>query len=265
MTSRSQIVDDVFEFAKTERLGYDVALDVASYLEHELEYVPWSSAFSALSFVDRQFAGNSNYSTFHKYVNSLVAHLFNATGFEDVNNEAHYNKQSRILAINWACRTGSEECLKQSNTKLKQYLTGTTIHQNVRASILCNGLRNGTIDDFLGLWKKLEGEQDLVERSRIISGLTCSRDEEQLTALIQTSTGSAINELSYKSSSERYRVFNNIVSNGQVGLKVAIAFLLENLDDARSYYSINNVNTALTRTAAYVVTPALTIEVFVIK
>lgn len=64
ITTRSSIISDVFDFANTERLNYTVVFDIIKYLEHELEYVPWSSAFTGLNNVDRLFAGSSKYADF---------------------------------------------------------------------------------------------------------------------------------------------------------------------------------------------------------
>lgn len=61
LTSRSQLIDDAFDFARTERLGYDVVFDLVQYLEHELEYVPWASALRGFELVDRLYSGSKSY------------------------------------------------------------------------------------------------------------------------------------------------------------------------------------------------------------
>lgn len=64
LTSRSQLIDDAFDFARTERLGYDVVFDLLKYLEHEVEYVPWASTIRGLTYVDRLLAGSVEYERF---------------------------------------------------------------------------------------------------------------------------------------------------------------------------------------------------------
>lgn len=64
ITTRSSIISDVFDFAYTERLNYTVVFDIISYLEHELDNVPWATAFTGLNNVDRLFAGSSKYADF---------------------------------------------------------------------------------------------------------------------------------------------------------------------------------------------------------
>lgn len=61
LTSRSQLVDDAFNFAKTGRLDYSVVFELISYLKHEKEFVPWASAFRGLEFVHRIMADSASY------------------------------------------------------------------------------------------------------------------------------------------------------------------------------------------------------------
>lgn len=64
LVSRAQIIDDVFNFARTERLNYTIVFDIIQYLEHDTEFVPWAAAFTGLSFVDRLYSGSSKYAEF---------------------------------------------------------------------------------------------------------------------------------------------------------------------------------------------------------
>lgn len=61
LTSRSQLIDDAFNFAKTGRLDYSVVFELINYLENEREFVPWASAFKGLEFVHRMTAASASY------------------------------------------------------------------------------------------------------------------------------------------------------------------------------------------------------------
>lgn len=50
-TDRSNLLDDAFNLARAGILGYDVALEMTSYLEKENDYLPWESAVSGLSYL----------------------------------------------------------------------------------------------------------------------------------------------------------------------------------------------------------------------
>lgn len=61
LTSRSQLIDDAFNFARTGRLDYSVVFELANYLTNEREFVPWASAFRGLEFVHRMAAASVTY------------------------------------------------------------------------------------------------------------------------------------------------------------------------------------------------------------
>lgn len=45
--NRAQIVSDAMNLARAGVLPYVIAMDTLSYLENEVEYYPWYSAFTA--------------------------------------------------------------------------------------------------------------------------------------------------------------------------------------------------------------------------
>lgn len=184
----------------------------------------------------------------------MLTHLYSTTGVLDVENEAHYHKQSRINAMNWACRLGMEKCLTDSSALLKSHLTsGVAIHPNNVATVYCAGLRSSTVEEYASFMQKFVAETNGEERLRLLSGLGCRRDNETLTAYIQTSVGT---EIAYRNAAERYRVFTSVVGNGNVGLEVAIKFLIDNMDLANTNFGTNNLNNGIVLVAQNVVSNA---------
>ena len=52
IVNRAQLIDDALELARAGRLSYDIALEVNSYLDSEVEYVPWASALDNLGYIE---------------------------------------------------------------------------------------------------------------------------------------------------------------------------------------------------------------------
>lgn len=194
----------------------------------------------------------------------LLKNLYASTGVLDAENEPHYHKQTRISAMNWACKFGLAECLTSTNNLLKQYLsTNTAIHQNNFEAVLCNGVRTATTPEYQNLFAKLKAEGNTIVRQRIITAMACASDKEKLLAFIETSVGSTESEVGYLSSAERYRVFTEVAANGQNGTSVAIEFLKNNFDSANSNYGSTNLNAAIVQLARYTVTDDLHEEVII--
>ena len=50
--NRAQLLDDSLNLARAGVLPYGTALDLAEYLEKEVDYIPWFSALTAFTFLD---------------------------------------------------------------------------------------------------------------------------------------------------------------------------------------------------------------------
>lgn len=53
----SQIVNDVFQFARSGIMTYRRAFNILSFLENETEYTPWAAAITGFSWLRNRFAG----------------------------------------------------------------------------------------------------------------------------------------------------------------------------------------------------------------
>lgn len=260
LTSRSQLIDDSFDFARTGRLNYQTAFNIVAHLEHETEYVPWGSALRGLTLVNRMLVSTSEYSQFQNFTRILIKNLYDHVGLTDKSDdEPHFQKQARIWAINWACNMGAEECLIATRDVINRQ-TIENIHVNVRQAILCGALRQATTNDYLNVFQLFNLATDPNERNRYISALGCTWNRSFLLDYIYTSSASN-EENFYNSQAERYRVFSSVLDNGQVGLSVVIEFLQNDLAAAASSYGRTNINNALTTVASYITTTTQEIQV----
>ncbi|XP_017888729.1 aminopeptidase N-like [Ceratina calcarata] len=72
--NRAQMIDDAFNLARVNSLNYTVALNVALYLTHEADYMPWQPAFRHLSFLRNLLRTSEEYHTFmeiRRVINSV--------------------------------------------------------------------------------------------------------------------------------------------------------------------------------------------------
>lgn len=282
LTSRSQLIDDAFDFARTDRLGYDVVFDLIKYLEHEVEYVPWASTFRGLELVDRLYAGSETYPLLQVYLEAYINskmfttlnwfyfiqnfivkqldHLFSEASLLAANNEHHFRKDSRNQAIRWSCRLGSSKCLNETNAALEGHLTeATLIHQDHRGAILCAGIRSATELQFNLLLNRLANEIDIDERSRLVRAAGCISDQFLAERLLLMT----INEQSIylKNDEERYFVFSEIAGNQPNSTKLAFEFLEANIDTVNTLYGRDNVNNAVKLLSTFVSNDELTEKV----
>lgn len=62
--NRAQLLDDALNLARAGRLNYNVALNLTKYLAHEKDYVPWQTAFIALSYIDSMLVKTGHFDKF---------------------------------------------------------------------------------------------------------------------------------------------------------------------------------------------------------
>lgn len=55
LTNKAQLLDDAFTLASAGIIGYTHALNLASYLAQELDYIPWAAVAEELDYIDTMF------------------------------------------------------------------------------------------------------------------------------------------------------------------------------------------------------------------
>lgn len=71
--NRAQLIDDTYNFVRTDRLTYNTFLHVARFLEFEHEYAAWYPAITAFTTIDRYFAGHDDYAIFRVCVAASIS------------------------------------------------------------------------------------------------------------------------------------------------------------------------------------------------
>lgn len=62
--NRAQLLDDSLNLARAGVLPYGTALEIAEYLEKEVDYIPWYSALTAFTFLNLRLTGTDYYPLF---------------------------------------------------------------------------------------------------------------------------------------------------------------------------------------------------------
>ena len=58
------MIDDALDLARAGRLDYETALSVISYLERDLDFLPWDAAFDNLMFIETQLRRSPGFGAF---------------------------------------------------------------------------------------------------------------------------------------------------------------------------------------------------------
>lgn len=156
-----------------------------------------------------------------------MAKTFDAFGVEAVEEEPHYHKHIRNIAINLACQAHLPSCITSASAKFTEFMEGTRngFSNDLETSIFCNGILNATKKEFDFMWKLYTNSDVSSRRSFYLRSIGCIEDEEILTKLIMNTIESDDID---NTNDEWLTIVQSVYSNGPVGLQVALKFLREN-------------------------------------
>ncbi|XP_037044998.1 aminopeptidase N-like [Bradysia coprophila] len=237
-TNRAQLLDDIYNFARTNRQSYATALNVARFLEFDTSYIPWYPAITMFTAIDNNFQGHESYPRFREYVRQLIEALYDEVGILDDADEAHIRKYARTIAINWACRMGSVHCQSDANRQLRRLIEdGIPFHQNVRDLTYCAAMRGSSRQsdfDFL-LNRIVTGD---ASRNAIFTALGCTASTRLLSEYIDltlpmTSEG---RDVQFNTTADQQRVFNAVYQGSVQGHQIAFRYLQSNIENIFAHF-----------------------------
>lgn len=222
--SRSQLIDDLFEFTNTHRLPDSLFFDHIKYLKKETEYGPWTSANAAITFLNKKLIATPKFKQFKALIAPLVAPFYKTVGLTDSANEAHFRKYSRAIVTNLACEVGVESCLLQTFAALKKFLkTGKFDSQHNRGLIYSNGIRKANATDVNAVWTRFTQTTNNDERTEILISLGNIHDATVLSQYLNRSL------VEYENirftPADRFVLVNSIAQRSQRGLALVLRLL----------------------------------------
>ncbi|KAH3863357.1 glutamyl aminopeptidase-like [Dreissena polymorpha] len=205
---RANLIDDAFNLARAGLLGYDIALDMTSYLDAEQDYLPWESATSGLSYIAAMLEFTGDYELLQQYKVAKVTGAFNRLGWDDTG--SHLDKLLRSTVISLACGNGHEDCMRTAKQKFQDWLyKNATIPPNIRSLVYNYGMgASDSSRDWHITWQRYLNEADAQEKSKLQSALAKTKSIPLLMRYIEN----AQNE-EYVRSQDYFNVLGIIAGN----------------------------------------------------
>lgn len=197
VVNRAQLIDDVFNFARSGRVNLSTALDLGSYIRNETEYVPILTFVNAFSHIDRLFTGRPQFTHIRvqfslfwiivnlrtflcKLQNYGIAALegyFNRTGFLNIN-DTHVIRLTKVQVLTWLCRLNHAQCRNHTTQAFNSWINqNVTVEPDAQGFVYCNGMRNGTQANWNAALQRYSVLREDTQRTRIAQALGCSTDQ----------------------------------------------------------------------------------------
>lgn len=201
--NRAQILDDIFELARSAVVDYKMAMEATKYLKSERDYLPWDTVLMSFSYIDDMLQRTPIYGDWKDYISDLIAPYYarykdsdwtlnalktssvralidnrNSSTIAQVPDSNDVLEQyNQVNAISWACQV-DDHCVKKAKKLFADWrLTGKNqINPALRYTTYCTAIEYGNKEDWNFLWRTYEKEQNASERDRIMRSLGCTKE-----------------------------------------------------------------------------------------
>ncbi|KAG5888646.1 hypothetical protein JTB14_021271 [Gonioctena quinquepunctata] len=225
--NRAQLIDDIFNIALTGKVSYEKVFELAAYLKHEIEYEPWVSALTAISYLMDHINDSETTKMVKVVTLDWINHAF--PGLERIGATSHIEVLKQSLILKWKCELQSPDCLENSAGNFRDYKESNSIpNHEERRMILCYGAKMSKTpqDEYSFLINIFEDAHSPTEQEDILSALGCIPDANILSNYLLE----IVAEQSVISRSQALIVFRAVYSNTDQGIDVALDFLEQNME-----------------------------------
>ncbi|KAM3967325.1 aminopeptidase N3 [Aphomia sociella] len=226
--NRAQIVNDVFQFARSGILTYSKAFSILSFLENETEYTPWVSAMTAFTWLRNRFASTLHLAELEGLIIKWSRNIMNDLTYYPTDGELFMRSYLRYQLAPIMCAMNVTECQIAARNQFRQLVEGNGTYEvpvDSRNWVYCNALRTGTEEDFEFLWRRYQQHNVYNEKILLLSVLGCTPHKYSLFKYMD-----AIVSENYLIRRQDYTTaFNSAVSGNEVNTQIAFQFIQENL------------------------------------
>ncbi|XP_061783528.1 aminopeptidase N-like [Nerophis lumbriciformis] len=272
--NRGQLIDDVFNLARANRVDVTMALNFTGFLRNETDYIPWQSAVWNLEYFVLMFDRSEVYGPMQAYIRDQVKGFYgffrNFTDHSAVPRD-HSEQHSQITAIDVSCSNGLRECVHMATTMFHNWMNSNTsennIHANLRSVVYCQAVAAGGEKEWEFAWNKFQNSKESSEKDQLRRALSCTKkiwllsryleytlDPEKIRLMDVTSTISDIarNVAGHGLAWNFLRANWDYISQGdgaklidRVTRRFATAFELEELENFATNYDLGSSSRAV--------------------
>ncbi|KAI6237348.1 Aminopeptidase N [Aphelenchoides besseyi] len=239
--SRARIIDDAFVLAQAGRIPYEAALNLTLYLKKETEYIPWYSAISGIDSIQFYFGDEPELADVREYIEAMISNLYEKITFDAFNtsyldDNRFFENFLDVTIVAKMCQNRGVDCTDKLNTVYNKNFVApcqntkqqasqcSTVPVPLRGLTYCAGVRSGTERDWERMLELYERENVQIERDRLMTALTCSRDTHILKRLLSMTIdfNNTLIRLQDKPS-----IFESISGQESMGQTVTFEFFLD--------------------------------------
>uniref|UniRef100_A0A2A4JS21 Aminopeptidase n=1 Tax=Heliothis virescens TaxID=7102 RepID=A0A2A4JS21_HELVI len=195
LMGRVQLLSDAFALAWTNHLDYSTALNLASYLQREKEYLPLSTGLKALSKIENVLKRTPDYGAFQKFVRKLIGETYERAGGlatkKILNGKDLNSVKMQVTTSAWACRMKVPGCEENAMQLFQQWMDTENPDENnpipldLRRTVYCVGVSRGSVVQWRFALAREQRANVAAARDALLQALTCTREVWILAHVVQ--------------------------------------------------------------------------------
>ncbi|XP_061710739.1 membrane alanyl aminopeptidase-like [Cydia pomonella] len=180
--NKAQIVNDVFQYARSGIMSYTKALNILSFLEFETDYAPWVAAMTGFTWLRNRLTGT----VYLEPLEALIAQwattvMTDLTYYPTSDSEDFMRSYLRWQLAPIMCQINRDGCRAAAIAQFNSLMTSNVeVHPDNRAYVYCNALREGTEEHFNFLRNRFIEHNVYTEKILIIQTLGCTNSNDSL-------------------------------------------------------------------------------------
>ncbi|EFX62776.1 hypothetical protein DAPPUDRAFT_67706, partial [Daphnia pulex] len=188
-------------------LDYETALNLARYLEHETDYVPWNAALTGMNYISSMMSRTSGYGLLKKHFRTIITPLYNLVGFDQ--------------------KVGEDLLLTKLRTKAV-----SIISPNLKGIVACTAIEKGDEAEWEFALNRYMASNVASERDVLLTSMSCSEKPWILAKMLEMS----LNPTSGIRKQDAARVIIQVASNS-LGRYITFNFIREKWTEIRKVVS----------------------------
>nr|AAC36148.1 aminopeptidase [Plodia interpunctella] len=235
--NKAQIVNDIFQFARSGLMSYTRALSLLSFLQYETDYAPWVAAITGFNWLRNRFAGTSLQETFETLIATWATTVMADVTYYPTEGESFMQSYKRMQLAPTMCAIGVPECIEAAEIQFNTLMNGVAeVPVDSRSWVYCNALRRGDDSHFNFLWQRFQSHHVYTEKILLLSVLGCTNDVASLTVFLD-----AILEENYLIRRQDYNTaFNSAVTGNENNTQIVFKYVQENLEKLEAAYNVTS-------------------------
>ncbi|XP_075986441.1 aminopeptidase N-like [Anticarsia gemmatalis] len=233
---RVQLMSDAFALAWTNHIDYSTALNLASYLQRERDYLPLSTALKALAKIENVLKRSPDYGAFQKFVRRMIGETYEKAGGmaakRILNGQDLNSVKLQVTTSAWACRMKVPGCEENAMQLFQQWMDTPNPDENnpipldLRRTVYCVGVSRGSVLHWRFALAREQRANVAAARDALLQALTCTKEVWILSQYLEwtVTDGSEVRR------QDAGAVISNIIRS-TVGYYVAKDFVYSRIED----------------------------------